>query len=209
MMRPEIEKFKDFHVKDLRRWALKGGKDMPEDVRKDLEELFKVVESLQKLLPDDLEARREAAFGYIGYANDYKDPQSALIQLFARLLHSNRPGKDRKALESAIAAVFCRWDLVEDSVESEYYSPEPEYPEQWLEYMSEEAASVLYDLCMLHPTRHNVDKTDAVREVINGGFAVVYENLGGRRIGDVSLKLSEAFLTGGLELPDFIDEEGL
>jgi hypothetical protein len=173
---------------------------------------------LQQQLPDDRDQRRAAAIDFIGWAKDSNDIQAALIQLFARLLRKNRPHKDKRALETALSAAFNRWDLVDESAESEYYDPSPDYPEQWLEHMSEESAEWMigffeffkkspFSWCRWPEPRFEPPPTEICQN--NGGLGVIVKRHD-TKVGDVkSVRAMPIAFRGALELPEFIDEEEL
>ena len=81
----------------------------------------------------------------------------------------------------------------------------PYYPDQWLEYMSEESANWLYEF-MKNNGFDLVEKYGPFKipkELQNKGFLENYFSWDEVGVSKAS------FLTGGLELPDCVDEEVL
>jgi len=175
----------------------------------DTDKLLDAIRSLQQSLPDDLEERREAAANQLGYSSDIS-PESVLDDLI------NGTGSPVSSEPD-----MCAWKRLlgihtgDFSAESEYYPPEPDYPEQWLDHMSEESARWLFAHLRAYGF-HYVDrgngKDGAPRELVENGFVATNivdksDDPGDFKVQDCPLKA--AFLPGGLELPEFIDEEEL
>jgi len=182
------------------------------------------IQSLQRSLPDDLKERREAAAEFLNrfaYDIDFKKgtPKEDLLKEF--LIHCYDDNGCEK--EGACAVIhtcadsndpkWCAWKRLlgihtgDFSAESEYYDPSPDYPEQWLDHMSEESAEWLIEWL----EEHQFDMVEHPQKSRPPTFLLRYHYFvwcseGHETIAHVC---KAPFLTGGLELPRFIDEEEL
>jgi hypothetical protein len=182
------------------------GGPTPDCQRREVMKLIKAARGIRSSLPDDLEARREAAVKHLRHrhmeiSHSSVPPFERFVELHCRSLF-DKP-------EDICAWKRCLGIHTGDfSAESEYYPPEPAYPEQWLEHMSEESAEWLVGALEI----------GSATWFKSGGPENAPDELLSRNKGLVSytkgacpgLRIAKwPFVTGGLELPDFIDEEEL
>lgn len=225
-MRDEIETILDVNLDAATTYAINKSTLRDSDqCKREHEKLIEACQSLQQSLPDDIGERREAAAEFIANEQTDKNPASPFTK--ESLLKAEEPGilelyytQLNQPMLELNPVIFDAWVRLAGYTgkldnESEYYPPEPDYPSQWLEHMSDESAEWLFAHLRAYGF-HYVDrgngKDGAPRELVENGFVATNivdksDDPGDFKVQDCPLKA--AFLTGGLELPKFINEEAL
>jgi len=169
--------------------------------------LLNSVQGLQSSLPDDLQARREAAAEFLADRRRIEKDTALHSDTDYRLCNLWAGIDAGSEAEMCAAKRLSHIHTGDFSAESEYYPPEPDYPEQWLEYMSEESAEWLAGWLKEHAfgTVKNPQFESPPKELKRKDLVVWC-----RSHPEIEAYATRGvFLTGGLELPDFIDEEEL